>query len=298
MNSRATFCLLGFFLFGCAPAAEQPPEAIQVDFEKLKNYWYGGKAELTKYNLRQARYGEVHEGHAVLIYVTENFLADAQTKQEFGSDEAYSVLKLNATKKFLTGLYPYSTMASVFTKMDRADPVTTKISFSAQEWCGHAYMQLNRRGGELQGTVHSYFQRVGDQNFSLPDALTEDGIWTLMRIAPDQLPTGKITLVPSLEHQRMNHSGPETATAEASLAVTTDPEMGDGNMFAYKLVYEAGRTLTIFFQQEAPYAVKGWREDLGRGLVTTAIASDQMITDYWSKNRNADRELRRQLGLE
>ncbi|MDP7238046.1 MAG: hypothetical protein QGI34_15090, partial [Candidatus Latescibacteria bacterium] len=39
------------------------------------DYWYQGKAEITSYTLKQARYGEIHDGHVVLIFVTEDFSA-------------------------------------------------------------------------------------------------------------------------------------------------------------------------------------------------------------------------------
>ena len=39
----------------------------------FNKYWYAGEAELNSYTLSQARYGENHEGEAVLIFVTEDF---------------------------------------------------------------------------------------------------------------------------------------------------------------------------------------------------------------------------------
>ena len=42
-------------------------------FEKFAKYWYKGKAEITSYKLQQARYGEMYEGTAVTIFVTEDF---------------------------------------------------------------------------------------------------------------------------------------------------------------------------------------------------------------------------------
>ncbi len=55
-----------------------------IEIEQFKGYWYQGKAELTRYQLEQARYGEIHSGDAVLIFVTENFLLDKQVKHEHG----------------------------------------------------------------------------------------------------------------------------------------------------------------------------------------------------------------------
>jgi len=69
----------------------------------FRQYWYAGKAELTRYALEQARYGEIHKGDAVLVFVTEPFLIDKQVKYEFGDNsKAVSVLKLNLVKKFFT----------------------------------------------------------------------------------------------------------------------------------------------------------------------------------------------------
>ena len=50
--------------------------------EEFKEYWFAGKAEITSYKLEQARYGELRDGSAVLIYVTEPFLADKQVKAD------------------------------------------------------------------------------------------------------------------------------------------------------------------------------------------------------------------------
>ncbi len=43
-------------------------------------YWFQGKAELTSYDLQQARYGELHLGQAVLIFVTEDLSRQKQVK--------------------------------------------------------------------------------------------------------------------------------------------------------------------------------------------------------------------------
>ena len=51
---------------------------------ELPDYWYRGEAEITTYDLRQARYGELREGTAVLIQVSEPFLAEKQVKSNTG----------------------------------------------------------------------------------------------------------------------------------------------------------------------------------------------------------------------
>ena len=46
--------------------------------EQFKTHWFDGYAEISSYSLDQSRYGEVREGNAVLIYVTEDFLKKEQ----------------------------------------------------------------------------------------------------------------------------------------------------------------------------------------------------------------------------
>src|SRR6185436_8136591 len=80
------------------------------DSDQFKSYWYGGKAELNSYKLQQSRYGEIREGKAMLIFVTEDFSRNLQVKLDEPGDVAdkISVLKMNFTKNFITGVYPYS----------------------------------------------------------------------------------------------------------------------------------------------------------------------------------------------
>ena len=81
----------------------------------FKSYWYNGEAEITSFDLQQARYGHTYPGQAVMIFVTEDFSKAKQVKldhpEEAGNDRI-NVLKLNLTKKFNTGIYPYSMMLS------------------------------------------------------------------------------------------------------------------------------------------------------------------------------------------
>ncbi len=52
--------------------------------EEFKRFWLQGFAEISRFELEQVRYGEIHKGDAVLIYVTEEFLIDKQVKSEQG----------------------------------------------------------------------------------------------------------------------------------------------------------------------------------------------------------------------
>lgn len=299
--AKISICFLTLSLLASGPAQE-----IQVDPQAFKDYWYQGKAEISRYQLTQARYGEIHEGDAVMIFVTEDFLAEKQVKHEFGSDAAYPILKLNATRNFNTGLYPYSLMTSTFTKVDFAKPETTKVTFSGQEWCGHVFMQVNRRANHFQVQHFSYFQAEGDKQKTLPLTAMEDDIWTQIRIAPNTLPRGEIQILPSLLFSRLLHKPYQALKANASLGETTNTKFAPQPFYRYTLDYaELGRKLEIYFEKQAPYKILGWQEVYRSGfgsqakeLVTTAIKTHEISSAYWSKNRNQDRGLRRELGLD
>lgn len=284
-------------LVGCKPSAEEIQSQIKPDPQAFDQFWRQGKAELTRYSLKQARYGEIHEGDAVLIFVTEDFLKDEQVKRDYGDDPAHSVLKLNFTKKFNTGIYPYSLMTSVFTTVNFQETETPKVSFSGQEWCGHVFSQLNLKDNVYHASGFSYFQREGDMQQELEKVLLEDELWTMVRVAPDTLPLGDVKLLPSLEHSRLRHQPLKAQDATLNLVETTEPAFSDQALYAYSAVYQSGRELHIFFEREAPYQILGWREKVG-SLTTTGVRTHWQLLDYWSKNGKKDGALRKELGLD
>lgn len=256
-------------------------------------YWYAGNAEITSYKLSQERYGQLREGTAVTIFVTEEFLPEKQVKADRSSEENIPVLKLNRTKKFLTGIYPYSIMTSTFT------PVTTtenalKVTNSVQEWCGQVYMQLNNKS-EYQIKSYSYFENEGDQSLQLKKDWLEDEIWSLIRIHPEELPTGDIMMIPSFESIRLRHKEIKAYTAFANL------KQGD-SISSYSLNYpNLQRELKIYFQSEFPYQIEKWEEINGasntESLKTTATRLKTIKTAYWEQNNNKDVVIRDSLGL-
>ncbi len=289
----------------CATAAEEPGASLVVNPEAFKRHWRQGKAEVTRYALKQSRYGEIHEGDAVLIFVTEDFLADKQVKRDFGSDQAYSVLKLNFTKKFQTGVYPYSLMTSVFTKIDFERPWTAKATFTGQEWCGHVFMQLNHRQSGYDAALYSYFQSEGDARFELPDAPLEDEVWVWIRLAPGKLPLGELEMVPSMDFLRLRHREAKPYKVTASLDRKTDATFAEESLYVYSLRYaELERRLDIYFRAGEPYEIVGWRETDPAGfgksgsLTTVAVETHRMMLPYWRNNKNKDRALLEKLGLQ
>ena len=71
------YSFLFLLLLACGTTTSQDRVAYSQAF---RDYWYDGKAEITSYALQQARYGELHTGEAVLVFVTEPFSKSKQVK--------------------------------------------------------------------------------------------------------------------------------------------------------------------------------------------------------------------------
>ncbi|MCB0466406.1 MAG: septum formation inhibitor Maf [Aequorivita sp.] len=263
--------------------------------KEFKDYWYAGTAEITSYSLMQERYGEIREGTAVNIFVTEDFLPDVQVKANNSSEKNISVLKLNQMKNFNTGVYPYSIMTSTFSPIsEKEHPL--KIASSIQEWCGQVYMQLNNRK-DFEIESHSYFQGEADQELALQKTYLENELWNLIRINPEELPTGDVVIIPSFDFIRLKHKEIKEYKAFASL------KQGD-SISIYTLNYpDLQRQLMLFFHSTFPYEIEKWEEVNAAGqndtiqLKTTATKLKRIKSDYWTKNRNEHLGLRDSLEL-
>lgn len=286
--------------------AEPRENNITSDSPEFKNYWNSGKAEITSYKLEQARYGELHSGYSVLVFVTEDFSKEKQVKLDRpaqAGDDKVRIMKLNRIKKFDTGIYRYSMMDSVFTPIDIEQfPSTLKLSSSSQEWCGNTFTQLNLRDGAYEVKSFSYFESEGDRTFDLEDEFLEDELWTRIRINPDSLPVGKIKIIPGAMASRLTHKELAVETAEASLGRNSDDP---SSLMDYKINYpESSRSLIVTFKKDFPYEIVSWEETYKSGfgedareLTTKATLDKTLITDYWNKNKPMDRVLREELGI-
>lgn len=115
--------IYGFLVyFGMASAFAGPPDALITDPspQAFNAYWYPNRAKLSRFDLRQARYGAYHKGDAVMVFVTEALNRHTQIKADQPGLQDIPVLKLNAVRKFYTGVYPYATMTSLFSPVDAA----------------------------------------------------------------------------------------------------------------------------------------------------------------------------------
>ena len=259
--------------------------------KQFADYWYAGEAEITSFNLKQDRYGEIHEGTAVLVFVTEPFSKSSNTKADRPTSKDVSVMKLNYTKKFNTGVYPYSLMNSTFFPVEGGEH-SLKISSSSQEWCGHTYMEMtNKRNFDI--SIHSYFEGQSTKE-SIDKNLLEDDLFSMIRINPDALPVGNQQVIPSFLYMRLVHA--ETKAYQANMSVA---DVGNG-MNAYTINYPGlNRELVINFESAFPHRIDSWEEkDLSSGRTTVATKMKTINSNYWSRHSNKDLALRKELGLD
>ena len=274
--------------------AESKPQTIVKKrhlSQEWKDYWYAGVAEISSYKPDQARYGELRSGTSTLIYVTEDFLPKKQVKADNQSESNIPVLKLNATKKFVTGIYPYSIMTSTFYPVAQKKHAL-KVSQSTQEWCGHVYAQLNNRDS-FEVTSHSYFESEADQEMSIPKNILENELYTQIRLDPTSLPTGTFKAIPNLEYIRNSHRDLKAYEATATLEIGT-----------YTITYPSlQRSVVIYFSPQFPFTIEGWEETFPQGrngelMTTTAQRIKTIKSPYWSKKSLADEALRKELQLD
>ena len=173
----------------------------------------------------------------------------------------------------------------------------TKVTFSAQEWCGHVFAQINNKE-DFAVKSYSYFEKEGDQDFSIPKDLLENEIWNQIRIDPSTLAVGSLKIIPSLEFIRLSHKELKSYSAEASI------EKGE-QFSTYSMYYPAlDRKVSIQYNNRFPYTIEGWEETvmIGSGenkkeLTSSGKRIKTIPSAYWSKNTNKDAFLRDLLGL-
>ncbi|MBV6460072.1 MAG: hypothetical protein HJHJAOHD_00172 [Flavobacteriales bacterium] len=272
--------------------------------EKISDQWHQGKAEISSFEIQQARYGEIRKGQAVMIFVTEDFSEKKQVKldaPEQYPNDVVKILKLNFTKNFTTGIYPYSVMNSVFTPTHfKHLPASLKITNSMQEWCGHTFTQLNKQGKKYKLIQHSYFENEGETYTQITPALLEDELWNLIRIDPTQIPTGKQKMLPALMYLRFTHLPIIPQTAE--IKITQNDTLNTLSVYYPSLK----RMLEIYFgTKENLYTINGWKEiytdgkgEKARTLVSSGKKTQTLWYPYWNLNSNRDSLFRKKLQLE
>lgn len=290
--------ILSVLFFSCDKIIDQ--QAI-IDLTKdttFTAYWYQQKAEMNSYLLSQARYGELRKGEAVLVFVTEDFSASKQVKLDNPSenwDDRIPVLKLNFSKKFNTGIYPYSMMSSIFTPIKGDDVRPLKLTNSNQEWCGQTFTQLNKNSNGYLWQGFSYFEQEGDDTKQIYNYPFEDNLFNTIRTLPKSLLVGSFKMYPSLMYARLMHKPFKPYLVEAELKTQK-------GITKYSLYYpKLDRTFIIHFKTGFPYQIEYWKEEYASGwgksktrLVTEAKLKERFQMDYWNKNSIKDSTLRKE----
>ncbi|MCA9523081.1 MAG: hypothetical protein KC609_19030 [Myxococcales bacterium] len=264
--------------------------------------WGDGKAELSGYSIKTPRYGSIRKGHSVLIYVTEDLDQRTRIKDDrrsTPSSQKVAVLKLNHTLKFLAGIYPYSVMTSVFTPIrplvgrERFAPI--KISFSAQEWCGHVYGIWHADTSELVQTLLSYFSSEGEHRHRTPIAagtLYEDALLIQLRELDGAFNGGKNwtgKLVRTAWSFRRAHHPVQAISA----TITRDATSYRGkNVTRFRLTAGSYQR-TFLVERENPHRILYWKTSEGEEAVLQKTAR----LPYWRLNHLGQESFRRQLGL-
>ncbi|GAB2489168.1 hypothetical protein [Algoriphagus taiwanensis] len=280
------------FLFACSS-----PGREGVEEEQFAKYWYQGKAEINVFDLQQSRYGQVREGQAVMIFVTEDFSRTKQVKLDNPQDrpsDAQKVMKLNMTREFVTGVYPYHTMLSVFTPVYE-ETLSPKLTASVTEWCGQSFVQMNHKSGKYTAKLFSYFEEEGDAEVKI-NALPEEEIFNLIRLNPELVPMGNLALIPSLIFQRFAH-----IPLKVEQAAISKKSLGSNQSEIEVMYSNLGRKVAIRYQDFFPYEILGftetWTKANGQQEVTTAVRTQMQLLDYWNKNEKVFEPLRKDLGL-
>ncbi len=281
------------------------PGNNNVDFWK---YWGDGKGELSSYRVTVSRYGELREGYSVLVFVTEDVSRSTRIKVESNQtsqQDRVPVLKLNRVVKFTTGLYDYSLLTSTFSSVDselgRPAFEPLKISFSAQEWCGHVFQMLLPQRDEVELTVHSYFESEGEQkrNLKLPgNAVFEDNlpIW-IRELAGEKLPPGQkreLHILPSSWALRAAH---REIAFQPGWIIKEEGEVlktAAGESPSWHWTWQVGdRTETYWIEKNYPHRILKWNSsDGGKGDLVKSVR-----LPYWQLHNNADLPYRDQLGV-
>ncbi len=297
-HQLATLFAASFLLASCHPGENANGQTMLVantPENKFADYWYAGEAEVSSYELQQSRYGEIRAGEAIMVFVTEDFSKNKQVKldsPEKAGNDKIRILKMNYLRRFVTGIYDYSMMQSVFTPVDtEKNPHSVKATTSSQDWCGHSFVQLNLEGNKYKTSQFSYFEKEGDQAHKFETDLLEDEIWNRIRINPGSLKEGVYHIIPSGFYSRLAHDPLSPKQAR----ITFDKQ-ADATFLVLEYLH-LDRTLTIGFAPSFPHKILSWTEMQDGKLMSKGKLRATMKSAYWRQHDNQHEFLRDSLGI-
>lgn len=263
--------------------------------EAFWKHWNDGNAELSGYDLTFPRYGAPRKGSAIAIFVKEPFSNQRRVKaNEQKKGDTFDVMKMNLVHDFSTGVYDYNLMTSSFAALapfgNQRSGEIAKVSFSAQEWCGHTWAQLIFRPDRVEETVHSYFDGEETAARRLPikeTALSEDALlsWARGMVLPVVEPghSASAEILGSALRSRLLHKNVDWKNATFARAKeTTTTKVPAGTFPTRRATVEIANGLKWEFDVEAnfPHRVIAWQSSDGERA--ELIASARL--PYWKMN--------------
>lgn len=270
--------------------------------DQFGDHWYDGKAELDGYRLKVSRYGELRDGTAVMIFVTEPFSESKRVKVDDhrkNPSDVVSALKLNLVRDFQTGIYDYNTMTSVFVRSSDFDPL--KVTFSSAEWCGHVFTEMVFREG-ITGHVSSYFEdESGDIRMERPEgSIVADNLFVLLRgLRGDYLAAGEskqLQLLAGAYYARLSHRTLEYTNATISRAAASESvtvPAGSFDVMRYDVTVGGDRSGAFWIEAAYPHRIIRWELPPDASGELTGSAR----LEYWRLNGEGDERYLEEIGL-
>jgi hypothetical protein len=307
---RALAAALALILAAAAPA----PAGVQS--RTFESHWQDGRAELDGYRYKVVRYGQERLGQAVMIFVTEPFSETRHVKVDDprrNPRDTFEALKLNFVRDFQTGIYDYSTLVSLFSRS--SDFSAVKISFSAGEWCGHAYEETDFERHRIVDRLSSYFE--GESAIRTlqrkKDGIAEDQLFILLRdLRGGALlePGGKRT-VPFLSspfYRRLGHRHIGWGTADIERRARSEGIQVPAGRFdcdVYVVRASDGREGRFWIERAHPKRVIRWswtppasaQGRMARDGCDSGELAGSMRVPYWQLNAEGNETYLRELGL-
>ncbi len=299
-----------------AERAARAPRALRESREPtFESHWQDGKAELAGYRYHVTRYGEPRTGTAVMITVTEPFRESKRVKADDANSnpaDVFEALKLNLVRDFQTGIYDYNTMVSAFCRSRDFSPV--KISFSAAEWCGHVYEEIEFEPHRTTDFVRSYFEDESAAR-SLQwkkGGVAEDLLFILLRdLRGDFLKPGETRTFPFLPSpfaSRLTHRPVAWTTATAVRAPRPERVQVPAGAFEADLTtvrVADGREGRFWIERAYPHRVLRWAwtpppksaARMGADGADGGELAGSKRLPYWQLHGNGDERYLRELGL-
>ncbi len=280
---------------------ETPEEWASSEFW---DWWGDGQAELSGYRMVVGRYGAPREAELALIYVTEPHDRRTWIKDDDAEEpHRINVMKLNQNVEFLTGIYPYSVMTSVFAPVDRYRPEPfspVRIVHAVQEWCG-AYSHLLWPGPDRYRSLRlSYFAHEGERVREVEadgPLLYEDALLVQLRELDGPFAGGgdwEGRLVPELWRLRAGHRGTDPVPARITREAGLHAHQGE-EVPVTRFRLQAGEYERVFHvERDAPRRILGWSTSTGEEA--ELLATERLA--YWELNRPGDESWREALGLD